>query len=62
MADLIRAGLAQEPQDSKEPSGGRVDVPLVQCAHPAMPQEEITPERVAEILAAEEAGAASAAR
>lgn len=62
MADLIRAGLAQEPQDSKKPSGGRVDVPLVQCAHPATPQEEVTPERVAEILAAEEAGAASAAR
>jgi len=34
----------------------RVKLPLVQCAHKAPPGEEMTPERVAEVLLEEEAG------
>jgi hypothetical protein len=33
----------------------RVRLPLVQCAHEAPPGEELTPERVAQILIDEEA-------
>jgi plasmid stability protein len=54
MAEIVRRGLAQEP-----PGGGaeprRVRVPLVECAHEARPDEEMTPERVAEVLAVEDA-------
>ncbi len=53
IAELIRRGLA-------EPSGGaavqrRVRLPLVRCAHAASPEEELTPERVAEVLARDDA-------
>jgi hypothetical protein len=54
IADLLRRGLAQPP-------GGhpairqRVRLPLVACARAARPGEELTPERVAEILIEEEA-------
>jgi plasmid stability protein len=54
MADLIRRGLADNP----EPAGGtprRVRLPLVQCAHSARPDKEMTPDRVAEILRQEDA-------
>lgn len=60
MADLIRRGLAE----GRETSGSaltRVQVPLVECAHPADPEDEITPERAADILSREEAAAASSA-
>ena len=56
MAELIRRGLAEEP----EAAGGarsRVRLPLVKCAHEARPEEEMTPDRVAEILLHEEATA-----
>jgi plasmid stability protein len=56
VADLIRIGLQEESLPPRQaPVGGRVSLPLVQCAHPATPDEEMTPERVAEILAADEA-------
>jgi hypothetical protein len=35
---------------------GRVKLPLVECAHEARPNEEMVPERVAEVLLAEETG------
>ena len=49
IADLLRRGLSQE---SSGPAAvrKRVKLPLVQCAHAARPSEEMTPERVAEIL------------
>lgn len=49
IADLLRRGLSQEssgPPAVRE----RVKLPLVSCAHGARPSEEMTPERVAEIL------------
>lgn len=44
MAELLRRGLAA----STNPS--RVRLPLIQCAHPATEETEITPERAAQIL------------
>jgi plasmid stability protein len=54
IAELLRRGLAQQP--GVPSSRQRVRLPLVQCAHEAGPGEEMTPERVAEILIEEEAG------
>lgn len=56
IADLLRRGLADA--DVKT-TGRRVQVPLIRCAHPASPETEMTPERVAQVLLAEEADAAS---
>lgn len=54
MAEIVRRGLAQEPPvGDAEPQ--RVRVPLVECAHEARPEEEMTPERVAEVLSREDA-------
>ena len=49
IADLLRRGLSLE---SSGPAvvRKRVTLPLVLCAHTARPGEEMTPERVAEIL------------
>ena len=49
IADLLRRGLSEE---SSGPAAvrKRVKLPLVLCAHAARPSEEMTPERVAEIL------------
>lgn len=57
MADLIRRGLAAQPEGSGS-APRRVDLPLVYCAHEARPEEEITPDRAAEILMQEDALAA----
>jgi plasmid stability protein len=59
MTEVVRRGLA-----APEPSGGgararRVQLPLVECAHPASPEQEITPERAAGILLDAEAAAAT---
>ena len=56
IADLLRRGLAQR---RGEPTavGSRLRLPLIECAHEARPGEEMTPERVAEVLLEEEAGA-----
>lgn len=54
MADLLRRGLAQErglPATARR----RLKLPLVECAHEARPDEEMTPERVADMLLEEEA-------
>jgi hypothetical protein len=53
IADLLRRGLAQEP--GRPAIRRRVRLPLIECAHAARPEEEMTPERVAEVLLDEEA-------
>ena len=53
IAELLRRGLAQHTEEAP-PARQRVRLPLVQCAHPARPGEEMTPERVAEVLIEEE--------
>ena len=55
IADLLRRGLATErgkPANVRR----RLKLPLVECAHEARPGEEMTPERVVEVLLDEEAG------
>ena len=54
VADLIRRGLAHEP-DAAGGARHEVQLPLVECAHQARPEEEMTPDRVAEVLLQEEA-------
>jgi len=48
VAEFLRAGL-RRPPSPEEPSH-RVSLPLVSCAHSAEPEEEVTPNRVAELL------------
>lgn len=57
VADLLRRGLSREPSARRLPRR-RVELPLVRCARRARPDREIGPERAADILLAEEAGAA----
>jgi len=54
IADLLRRGLAEETR--ARGIRRRAGLPLVQCAHQARPEEEMTPDRVAEVLLAEESG------
>jgi plasmid stability protein len=54
IADLLRHGLSL-PSEKPPVARQRVRLPLVQCAHEARPGEELTPERVAQILSEEEA-------
>ena len=49
IADLLEQALAHENGQSAKP-GYRVKLPLIETAHPAAPGEELTPERVAQIL------------
>jgi hypothetical protein len=58
IAELLRRGLAQPP-DGRGAVRHRVQLPIVRCAHPARPAEELTPERVAQILSEEERRTAS---
>jgi plasmid stability protein len=57
VADLLRRGLAEEPK-----SAGRIKrkvrLPLVECAHDARREKDMTPIRVADVLAQEDAKAA----
>ncbi len=50
VADLLRRGLAESPGPERS-ERRRVRLPLVTCAHPARPAEEMTPGRVAAVLA-----------
>ena len=59
VAELIRRGLVERPPDA--PVRTRVELPLVRCAHPAASGDEMTPARVAEILAHDDATTASQA-
>lgn len=54
VAHLLRRGLALESED-RGPVRERVELPLVECAHEARPDEEMTPERVSRTLLEEEA-------
>ncbi len=57
-ADLLQRGLAQDAGGA--PAGRRrVRLPLVMCAHPARPEQEMTPDRTAAALLDEEARNAS---
>ena len=61
MADLIRHGLAHEgPPASTVRS--KVKLPLIQCGHPAAPDAELTPDRVADVLQQDDADAVQEAR
>ena len=54
IADLLRKGLSRA---AVKPSAARkrVKLPLIRCAHKAHPHQEMTPERVAEVLLENEA-------
>ncbi|MGH2607679.1 MAG: antitoxin [Tepidiformaceae bacterium] len=52
VAELLRRGLEREEPRSRVPH--RVQLPLIRGGHPAAPGEEMTPERVAEILLQQE--------
>ena len=53
VTNLLRLGLAAASAE-KPMVRNSVQFPLAQCAHPAKPGDELTPERVAEILGAAE--------
>ena len=50
VTDLLRLGLSAASEQRREVRN-RVQFPLVQCAHPEEFGDELTPERVAAILA-----------
>jgi hypothetical protein len=60
VADLLRKGLAAQANDSADvappviATDKKTGLPLIQCKHSAAPGEELTPERVADILLAQE--------
>lgn len=47
VAELLRQGLSS-PRD--EQGRHRVKLPLIECAHPAAPDQELTPDRLADLL------------
>ncbi|QDP98017.1 antitoxin [Microlunatus elymi] len=49
IADLLRRGLAAESAP-RQGAAQRVQFPIIAGGHPAKPEEEVTPERVAELL------------
>lgn len=49
VADLLRRGLTVESPPTGE-IRRRVSLPLVDCAHPAHEDDEMTPDRVASVL------------
>ncbi len=53
MADAIRRGLSQPPETVGAPQR-KVRLPLVACSHDARSDEEMTPERIAEVLLEQE--------
>jgi plasmid stability protein len=50
VAELLRRGLSQAESGSADSPARRVCFPLVQCEHPAHPDREMTPRRVAATL------------
>jgi plasmid stability protein len=48
VAELLRAGLAADSRPQQVTR--RVKLPLIKTAHPANPEEELTPERIHQIL------------
>lgn len=55
IASLLRQALALGPVADKS-ARLRRELPLIECAHKARPDQEMTPERVAATLLAGEAG------
>lgn len=51
--ELLEKGLAA-PDDPPDEAPFRVQFPLIRTAHPAAPGQELTPERIAEILSDQE--------
>jgi plasmid stability protein len=60
VAELLRRGLGHST--ARDEVRHRVELPLIRCAHRARPDEEMTPERVAEVLLEEESRARRAVR
>jgi len=58
IAELLRRGLAEE-RNGAAIVRHRVQLPIFQGGHPAKPEEEMTPERVAELLLNQEVDWAS---
>jgi plasmid stability protein len=62
VADLLRKGLAaatDEEPNTQAPvvtTDKKTGLPRIECKHAASPAEELTPERVADILLAQEMG------
>lgn len=54
IAELLRRGLAEGASVEQDSVPRRVTLPLVQTAHQAKPDEEMTPERVAAVLVDED--------
>jgi plasmid stability protein len=54
VADLLSRGLA-EKSEAADVVQNRVRFPLVRCLHAADPDEEMTPDRLAEVLIEEDA-------
>ncbi|HEX5368822.1 MAG TPA: antitoxin [Dehalococcoidia bacterium] len=48
IAELLRQGLAD--QERHDAPAHRVELPLIKGGHPAPPGQELTPDRIAEIL------------
>lgn len=59
VAELLRRGLAQSAHEGSARRRSRVQLPLVQTAHEALPDEEMTPDRVAAVLLGDETPPAS---
>ena len=61
VADLLRKGLAVSEDTSPDTlpviaKDKKTGLPLIECKHAASSQEKLTPERVADILLAQETG------
>ena len=60
VADLLRKGLAADATTAAEAPvvarDKKTGLPLIRCKKAASPQDELTPERVADVLLAQEAG------
>ena len=60
-ADVLRAGLAAQPvspqrlRPPKIVKDKKTGLPVIQCPRTPRPEEELTPERIAEILIEQEA-------
>ncbi len=54
IAELLRRGL-MEDSSAADAVRQRMRLPLVSCVHDALPDQEITPDRVAQALVDEEA-------
>lgn len=57
IAELLRRGLTAEPEEQGGP-GRRVQLPILHGGHEADRDEEMTPDRVAELLIEQEVGGA----